>query len=116
MESIWIRESHLVTCGRCGWAWDQWDTGVSLEDAISRIRTSNSALADLQVRSCPRCGHLIEWEVAIGPGSDRGALPLRSQRRLAATLHRLVREDAGRDQIAKLVRAKYGVVGFYVEQ
>ncbi len=106
----------MVPCEACGLAWDEWDTSITLSEAIARVVNDPTALNRLLVRPCPRCGHLIEWDAAIVPDSDRGTLSPSRQRRMAGTFRRLLREGAAPAQFAETIRAMYGVTDFYVRQ
>jgi len=115
-DLIYIRESHMVVCDACEFCWDEWDTGISLAEAVTRIVRDPSAVEELLKRSCPRCGHRMDWDVAIVPGSQQGTLSPSRQRRLGGTFRRLLREAAGPRRIAETVRRMYGVEAFYVRQ
>jgi hypothetical protein len=113
---LYMRESHMVTCEACRLSWDEWDSSITLQEAIERIRREPAAIEDLLFRPCPRCGHRIEWDAAIVSDSERGTLPPSRQRRLAGTLRRLLREQASPQEMEETIRERYGVVAFYVRQ
>ena len=104
----------MVSCEACGLAWDEWDTSIPLDEALATIERDPTAIDGLLSRPCPRCGHPIEWDAAIVPDSQRGTLAPSRQRRLAATLRRLLREGADSARMAEVIRERYGVTDFYV--
>jgi hypothetical protein len=95
---LYVRESHGVSCEACGFMWDEWDTGITLAEAVAQIVRDPRAVDDLQVRPCPRCGNRLEWDAAITE-SDRGTLGLSQQRRLAGTLRRVLRRVSSQPRL-----------------
>ncbi len=111
-DQLWLRESHMAGCPECDAFWDQWENGISLADAIEKVLSDPQALAELEVRRCPGCGHPLDWDVAID--AKNRTLSRTRQRRLFGTFRRLVREGRSASEIHAAITERYGVVAFYL--